>query len=514
MDQQEIFRLPDSAAPVGAAPPWPFAAMAPREVQERALAAGWGKFGFAYFLRQRLGKSPLAYAEYTLLRQQGHVDWMVIICPNSIKQQWYEQIEDLDFTTPRYVYKSSNKKDFERWAKVVKEAGGVLIINYESVKSFMNSCYYRYIDTLRTYIVADESTKIKTPSLKLSKACLELSSVCMYKRILSGKPTANSNLDLWSQLAFIGATNRNFHQHKYTFSKTAGYKGMSLININTEQLKNEMAPYSYVADQKYIEGFDKSYEPMRYVKLTGKLKEMYDKMEDELIIELSESVSATAPIVLTKYLRLQQISSGIIGDIDGEQHNLVDPHENPKIKVLVDILENEVTNKVIIACRFTKSIENLYKVLTSKGYKVAQMYGKIKNIDEQKALFHEGDHDILIGQTQMLAYGHTLCGKYDNNPCLDVIFFENDFSLLNRSQIESRPEKLERRVTISMWDMYASKMEEYILKTLIKKEDAAIALLGYSRNKGVLAKGIHHVEDDENGTDDESEWESEEAVSD
>ena len=71
------------------------------------------------------------------------------------------------------------------------------------------------INTIRTYLVADESTKIKDPTKKSSKACLELASICSYKRVLTGKPTANSNADVWSQLKFISATERNYYQHKY-----------------------------------------------------------------------------------------------------------------------------------------------------------------------------------------------------------------------------------------------------------------------------------------------------------
>jgi hypothetical protein len=319
-------------------PEWPFS-IPPREVQERALAKGYDRPGFAYFMRQRLGKTLTAYAEYTLLRDEGKVDWMVVICPNSIKQQWQDAIEEVDLFTPICVYQSQQKKATERFFKVAKK-GGVFIINYESVKAFMQDENWQKFNPLKTYLVADESTKIKEYTAKSTKACLDLASICTYKRVLTGKPTSNSNADIWSQLKFINATERNYHQHKYTFCLVGGFQGRQVLkNINVELLKSEMEPHCYIAEDKYIQGFEKIYEPMRQVEMLGEQKALYKQMHDELLLELANDVKITAPIALVKYLRLQQISSGIAGDIDGNQHNIIEPERNPRIRNVLDILE-------------------------------------------------------------------------------------------------------------------------------------------------------------------------------
>jgi hypothetical protein len=212
------------------------------------------------------------------------------------------------------------------------------------------------------------------------------------------------------------------------------------------------------------------------------------EMENSLITEIKDNVQITAPIVLTKYLRLQQISSGIAGDINGVQHNLVDPSHNPRIATVLDILGDEITGKTIIVCRFKLSIENLENVLTSNGYKCAIMRGGMgAELEEEKRKFTHGDADILIAQIQVLNFGHTLCGP-DDNPCTDMIFYENDFSLINRSQCESRPEKMNRKMPISYYDMYASKMDKAIIRALVRKEDSAMALMGYAREHGIFAK--------------------------
>lgn len=476
---------------------WPLEGVEPRDVQLAALSAGYGKQGFAYFLRQRLGKTWLAYAEYKLLKEAGQVDWMVIICPNSIKRQWYESIEQVDMYEPLCLY-DSQKKAHANYFFEKNKVGGVLIINYESVKSFYDDSGWAKVNPLRTLLVADESTKLADPEAKMTKACLEFAALCQYTRVLTGKPSKGKNTDLWAQLKFIGATSRNFSQHKNTFTITGGFQGRTIVqDVNTELLKQEMDPFCFIASDKYIEGFKKVYEPPRKITMLGEQKRIYEAMEKELLVEITSDLKMTAPIVLVKYLRLQQISSGIGSSQsdDGSivnHFNLVEPHRNPRIAAVKEILDCETGSKTIIVCRFKLSMQNLKQELEKDGHKVAIMHGGMGNdLDAQKKLFHEGDHDILLAQIQVLNFGHTLCGP-DAFPCEDVIFYENNFSLIDRAQCESRPEKMGRTRPISYWDFYCSPMDRAMIKALIKKEDASLALMGYARNKGIL----HHGEND------------------
>lgn len=470
---------------------WPFD-VEPREVQLEALAAGFGKPGFAYFMRQRLGKTWTAYAEFVLLQKQGLVDWCVIIAPNSIKDQWREQIEEVSPFMPICIY-SSQKKPQTRHFFNTNKKGGVFIINYESLRVFLEEFEMLELqsnpmfDTKRTYVVADESTKIKDPKSRMCKAALGFSHDCAYARVLSGRPTANSHADMWAQLKFIKATELNFHQHKHRYVVMGGYQGRQFLkNVNTSILQAHMKPYVYIAPDKYLIGFKKEYEPMRRVNLNPELQAMYKKMEDDLIFELNSDTKITAPIALTRYLRLQQISSGLAGDEDGNQHNLIDPKNNARIKVVREILESEIDHKVIIPCRFRLSMKNLYEVLLRDGHKVSVMMGNMgsEKIEEQKRKFNDGDNNIMLAQLQVLSFGHTLPGS-DNNPCDSMIYYENDFSLLNRMQSESRPEKFGRDIPISYYDMYASKMDKHILTALIRKDKAGLDLMGYARTVGL-----------------------------
>lgn len=470
---------------------WPFPDKPAREVQLKAIERGYGHQGFAYFLRQRLGKTLVAFAEYTLLREEGKVDWMMVICPNSLKGQWKEAIEEVDPFIPVHIYNSNTKKDTDLFFKKNKR-GGVFIINYESMKSFYDEGGWSKFNTLRTYLVADESTKIKDWSAKMAKASVNFADACSYKRLLTGRPKANNNLDLWAQLRFINATNRTHNQHKFTFSVVGGYQGKQIVkDINDDLLKKEIEPHCYIAEDRFIRNFGKCYEPIRRVHLTGTQAQMYKQMHDDLIFSLSDDLSITAPIALTKYLRLQQISSGIAGDEEGKQHNIVSPSSNPRIDMVKEIIEDEIDGKVIIICRFKLSIYNIVEELEKEGIKCLTFHGGMSTsaVETLKYKFNnDTDYKVLVAQSQVLSFGHTLPGP-DCMPCEDVIFFENTFSLLDRIQCESRPEKFERGSTISYWDLACSKMDKYMLEALIRKEEGSLALMDYSRSYGIMPTG-------------------------
>ena len=52
-------------------------------------------------------------------------------------------------------------------------------------------------------MAVDESTTIKTPTAKRTKAILNLGKLAKYRRILTGSPVTKSPLDLYTQCGFF-----------------------------------------------------------------------------------------------------------------------------------------------------------------------------------------------------------------------------------------------------------------------------------------------------------------------
>ena len=54
-------------------------------------------------------------------------------------------------------------------------------------------------------LAIDESTTIKNPSAKRTKAILALGKEATYRRILTGSPVTKSPLDLYTQCGFLNS---------------------------------------------------------------------------------------------------------------------------------------------------------------------------------------------------------------------------------------------------------------------------------------------------------------------
>ena len=62
-------------------------------VQLEAIVRANGRRGFAYFMEMGLGKTLTVLTEFRVLRMCGEVDRLVVICPNSFKSGWADEIE-------------------------------------------------------------------------------------------------------------------------------------------------------------------------------------------------------------------------------------------------------------------------------------------------------------------------------------------------------------------------------------------------------------------------------------
>ena len=61
----------------------------------------------------------------------------------------------------------------------------------------------KFLNCHNTIMAIDESTTIKTPTAKRTKAILTLGKLAKYRRILTGSPVTKSPLDLYTQCGFL-----------------------------------------------------------------------------------------------------------------------------------------------------------------------------------------------------------------------------------------------------------------------------------------------------------------------
>lgn len=464
----------------------------PRPVQMEALRRSYGKRGWAHFLEMRLGKTPMQLNEFAMYREDFDLKWCIVISPNTFKGTWKTEAQDFGCDWPVHVFESDDRMAALRFMKKHEHTGGMIVINYETMIYPATESVIKQFTGNRTMLVCDESVKIKNHASATFKKVLALSRECRFRRILTGKPTVQGPHDFWSQLKVIGELDGwNFFAFRNTFCKMGGYMSRQVVGpANEEILHGILDKCSWVARKKdWLEGFEKPDYATRDIKMTPQQLSLYNSMRDEFMIQLGEETIAVDQII-TRMLKLQQISSGFIYDENHKPIYLIPPDKNPKLIALREMMENEIDTKVIVLAQHKPVMEMLMQEFSS--YEPAIIRGGMSpaQTTEEKARFNGSDNCwMMIGQIQAIKYGHTLRGSPEI-PCYTTVFFENNFSLDDRSQAEERNQGLGQVQPVTIWDFVSSDIERRAIKALQRKEDVASILLRYARETGILPDKI------------------------
>ena len=75
-------------------------------------------------------------------------------------------------------------------------------MNVEAFRTNKGRVCGKVFTCTRALMAIDESTTIKTPTAKRTKAIVALGKEAKYKRILTGSPVTKSPLDLYTQCVF------------------------------------------------------------------------------------------------------------------------------------------------------------------------------------------------------------------------------------------------------------------------------------------------------------------------
>lgn len=118
-------------------------------------------------------------------------------------------------------------------------------------------------------------------------------------------------------------------------------------------------------------------EEIRTVDLEPKALKLYDSIEDESYAEMEES-EVTAANILTRLLRLSQITGGHLTDDD----DIVNSLSTAKLDALSDIIDTCIAEdkKLVIMARFVPELDDIEELLEKKIH-YAVVRGGVKDRD-------------------------------------------------------------------------------------------------------------------------------------
>jgi SNF2 family DNA or RNA helicase len=460
--------------------------------QAKALELSKDKTVFALLMEQGTGKTKVAIDNVAYLYFRGEIDALLVVAPNGVHRNW------VDDELPAHMWDSvpyqamifrsgkANSAKFKRdFDDLITFDGlAVLAINVDALITANGKEAVKRFLTRKVFMAVDESTDIKSPSAKRTKAARTFGRLARFRRILTGTPTGDgSPLDLYSQFAFldpdiIGLRSFTAFKHEHailetriipgqtrrTFQQVVGYK-------NLDRLNAVISPHSFrVTKDDALPDLPPKIFTKRYIELSTEQARLYRELRSNFLVELQDGSVVTAAMAMTRIMRLQQIACGHIGTGPGEPSKRI-PGPNPRLDTLVEVLE-QYPGKTIVWCRFTDDINLIMETFPDVSVRYDGNTSEEER-SESKIEFQRGTARLLVGNPKAGGRGLTL------HAAQNVVFFSNYFGLETRQQAEDRAHRIGLQHRVNYIDLIAEgTVDEKIVRALRAKQNIANLITG------------------------------------
>ena len=410
----------------------------------------------------------------------------LIICPVVVCENWKREIAiHSRMIGATCVLKGSGKARLEIFRDYEKRREGnfIAITNFEAVQ--MRELYLALMQWKPEVLIIDESQRVKNPKAQRTKFIIALSDLVPYKYLLSGTPILNNPMDIYSQYRILdgGETfGKNYYafRNQYFYDKNAGMPSQKYFpdwrpRGGTLEVFNQKI---YKKANRVLKKDCLDLPPLVkqrvFVELGTEQEKMYESMKKHFIAYLSDK-KCVAQIALTKCLRMQQILSGFFVSDEGEVTRFKD---NPRIKALIELVEDLVTDhKIIIWATFQENYAQLQEALAHIPFNFAFLTGGLTDRQRQKHI----DSFQNDPETRIMIANQGAGGVGVNLTAADyAIYFSRNYSLEQDMQSEARNHRggSEVHEKITRVDIVAQgTLDELILEALYRKEDMANTIL-------------------------------------
>lgn len=455
----------------------------PYSYQLKALAKIQKLGGIAgLFMEMGTGKTKVAIDWAGIGYYNYDVKRVLVICPLSVVGVWERQIKQhLPFFARVRVLTGSTvqRAKLIRWMiRSPQPTQDWMIINYEGI--WRGEGRNKLEDLLEKWgpdlVICDEGHRIKSPTAKQSKTAARIGSYAEQRLVLTGTPITKSPLDVFGQFRFIDPSifGSNWYRFKERYGIWGGFGRYQLKGFkNLNELVRNVRDNTYRIKKEQALDLPDKVSVTVPVQLGQKALDYYKKMSTQMIIEIEET-HATAAIVLTKILRLSQITSGFIKDVNDQ----IRVFDNGKLNVCMDLLDDilEQDKKVVIFVRFRKDIERIEEAIKRK-FKVQPLIlsGSVPRSDRDGLVesFHANKNEkIFIAQIQAGSLG------IDLTPASVAIFYSLDYGYANYVQAQDRLHRIGQSSKVTYYHLVVPRtIDDLTLQILKEKGDLAHAIV-------------------------------------
>ena len=386
------------------------------EYQKRMVAHVKDNSRAALFAEMGLGKT-LACLE-AIKDLPGPV---LIVAPLRVVQHvWQQEAEKWGY---EYTFSSLIGNVATRTRAAEAEAD-VYLINIDNLVWLRN----RYADRWPwPTVIFDESSLLKTPGSKRTRAAIVISRRAENVVLLSGTPSPKSLLDLYSQIKILDGGKRLGRSME-------AYKQSYFFPVDYMKYKWEVIPGCEETIQKQISDICLSLRTEDYlempdmmtndvvISLPKQIKEKYDELAKKMYVEIKDE-ALDAPSAGALVNKLQQFTSGAA--YTGFGDGFVQIHE-AKTEALKDIIEEAAGQQVLVVYNYKHSYSRIKHAVKN--------IVELRDDDHTVASWNAGDIQIMALHPASGGHGLNLQGSGAHI----IVWFDLTYNLDHYQQTNAR----------------------------------------------------------------------------
>lgn len=446
------------------------------------------------------GKTSIVLSAYAVLKSIKEINKLIVIGPRSSFMPWEEEFYACFHKKPN-ISRIVGSKTFRK--TIYKNLGSreLVLLTYQMASNDIKELI-KVLQKDKVMLVLDESHNIKRLEGGVwSDAVLKLGYYAKRRVILTGTPTPNSILDLWSQITFL-----------WPNSSILGTKNRFKYNLEKnekeaiEEIKDRLYPFYWRIRKSdlqlpkprfhHIKIHMRRYQKLIYNAIATKiLSELVKKPEERANLRIWRKAkmvrllqAASNPSLLTKYSEVFKIPP-----LDGtglSVQQLIEKYPNfetpPKIEAAANLVKELVKKKqkVIVWTSFIHNIKTLQKILFDLSPDL--IYGDIpKDKSENEELNREkiihqfktsSKHMVLIANPSACAESVSL-----HKVCHHAIYVDRTFNGAHFLQSLDRIHRigLGKKDKVNYWILECKEtIDEVIDERLEEKKRKMLELLG------------------------------------
>lgn len=380
------------------------------------------------FLDMGLGKTVITLSAIMELKYgRFAVNKVLVIAPKKVAEAtWQQEASKWDFL--RNLRFATVLGSAKNRIKELYRPADIYVINRENVDWLVD--YYKN-DWPFDMVVVDESSSFKSHRAKRFKALASIRPHIRRIVELTGTPSPNSLMDLWSQLYLLdgGARLGKYYTHFRDRFFDPGKRTREVIYSYDPKDGAQQSIMGRISDicismkaSDYLQLPDCIIDDIP-VELDAKAKKAYNQLERDMVLALPDGdIDVASAAGLSN--KLQQLANGAVYD---DEHGVHEVH-NCKLEAFLELLEKLNGQHALVFYNFKHDLSRIQDALKTSKLRVRVFQGA-----EEEKDWSSGKIDVLLAHPASTAYGLNL-----QNGGHHIIWFGLNWSLELYQQANKR----------------------------------------------------------------------------